>query len=152
MKNDKSKKNKNTDNNNKKDDLEGTVELLRKATEVCNKTKVLKEDAEFNFELIQDWSKKVEKMEKSIEEGEEIPYDQKEAILKESDTLLGRLKVSVEELRKLDVEYEALRIQVNKHYGKEVLKEHAKTPTFEEFMRLGNKEDEEEDGGEEFSF
>lgn len=50
-----------------------------------------------------------------------MDWQEKEAALKIADELFARLNQSVEELKKLNAEYDLLREEVKKHFGKDVM-------------------------------
>lgn len=121
-------------------DKRGTADtessLLKDTMEVYNKSILGKKDAEFNFKLICEWL---------LKHKDDSPETMTESALaeaqKESNTLMSRLRISVEALRKLDEEYEAMRQRVNTYYKKEILLPHPPSPTWEEMMREADNDD-----------
>jgi uncharacterized protein YllA (UPF0747 family) len=91
------------------------AKLLKEVTEVYNKSVILRNDAEFNYKLIN----KNNKLTPS--QIENLSREEKEKLIKDNNIILSRFRISTEELKKLDTEYERLRKEVNKLYGKEVL-------------------------------
>ena len=121
--------------NEHKNDTEG--DLLKETFAIHDKSVLARKDADFNFKLICEWIKKHE-----LDTPENMSTEALSAAQKESDVLMSRLRISVEALKKMDAEYESLRLRVNKYYGKDVLKAHPPTPTWEEMLTEADKDDE----------
>jgi hypothetical protein len=112
---------------NKEHKKDTEVGLLKETVEIHEKSLLARRDADFNFNLICEWISKHELNNLSIEE--------LELAQKESKLLMGRLRISVGELKKMDMEYDALRVRVNKYYGKEVLAPLEPTQSWEDMLR-----------------
>ena len=94
--------------------LEQEATLKAEGMVLLAKTEILKEAAEANYQ----------KMEAVNEKGfDELPWDEKEKAIEYFTKLLAKIERSAKELAALDKEYAALRVKVNKFYGKEVMKE-----------------------------
>lgn len=115
-------------------DTEG--DLLKDTFAIHEKSELARKDADFNFKLICEWIKKHE-----LDTPDNMSTEALEAAQKESNVLMSRLRISVEALKKMDAEYEALRARVNKYYGKEILSQHPPSPTWQEMIAEADKDD-----------
>lgn len=117
-----------------KKDTEDT--LLKETVAIFEKSKLARADADFNFRLICEWVKKHE-----LDTPQNMTDEALKAAQKESNVLMSRLRISVETLKKMDAEYEGLRLRVNKYYGKDVLTPHPPTPTWQEMIDKADEDD-----------
>lgn len=108
-------------------------QLLRESEEILLRSDLGKRDAEFNFNLVLEWIKK--------NPLDEMTPEAAEAALKESNQLLGRLRISLNELKKMDKDYEDLRKRVNTFYGREVMPQQPEID-YEALWGLGGEEGE----------
>ena len=101
---------------NKKVNSVKEAQLLKEVTEVYERSILLEKDARFNSKLVDAFNQKYpdDKMDK-------LPWDEKEFLLKESATIMGRLLLSTNELKKMDIEYDRLRKETNEFYNMEIL-------------------------------
>lgn len=118
---------------------ESEDKLLRDTMAVYEKSLLNRRDADFNFRLICEWLVK-HKDDSPESLGEEGMLKAK----KEADTLMGRLRISVEALKQLDAEYESMRQRVNTYYKKEILPPHPPSPTWEEMLKEADDDEGEE--------
>lgn len=90
-------------------------------------SEVLKNEANANFEKVLQFT-----MQYPESKLESLPWDKREKMYARAEELEKKLKASHECLKKLDKDYEVLRVKVNKFYGKELLKKSAPLPLLEE--------------------
>ena len=117
----KKKDNKKKKNYNKKgiDTAEGVVwGLVRESMDIYMRSELLREAAEFDLGLIEEWNREYSGV------GNEYGMGGGDIIRIESgrNLLLRRIGIVEVELRKLDKDYEDIMRRVNQHYGKEVIK------------------------------
>ena len=91
-------------------------EFVDKMEKIYERSLLLKADTEFNF-------KQVTNLIKRLDEANEIGLGvMGEKVKKELRVIIGRIKITINEVKKMDKEYEALSVRVNKFYGKELLR------------------------------
>jgi hypothetical protein len=91
-------------------------EFVDKMEEIYERSLLLKADTEFNF-------KQVTNLIKRLDEANSVGLGvMGEKVKKELKIIIGRIKITINEVKKMDKEYELLSIRVNKFYGKELLK------------------------------
>jgi hypothetical protein len=133
---DRSDNNKNSNRDKKLNNVTADSDkLVLEAIEVLKKVLLLKEDAEFNFKLIGEWQGRLEECDRN----ELSSIAEREKLAQEGLNLMGRIKVSLNELMKTDEIYDDLRIRVNKYYGKEVFMSYEKVDKYEEILENMNK-------------
>jgi hypothetical protein len=62
---------------------------------------------------------------------EKMAWEEKEKMYSEADALFQRIAECEEILKRMDIEYDALRKEVNEYYGKEVMKDVPRVDVFE---------------------
>lgn len=87
-------------------------DLLSRAEGVLESMKLLKEDAEFNSKLIDEWCNKMDKF-------LELDTERKNKLIREVQGILHRLRVGWDDLVKCDEEYRKIREETMKVYNDE---------------------------------
>jgi hypothetical protein len=115
---------------------ENKIKLLSEATDILAKSDLLQKESIFNYNQIMKFGETVEKMNPDQMTDQEIML-----LLKQGQTLIGRLKICAKELIKLDEQYENLRNRVNTFYGEELLPKHElpPLPSFDIFNDEGDE-------------
>jgi len=91
-------------------------EFVHEMEKIYERSLLLKADTEFNF-------KQVTNLIKRLDEANSVGLGvMGEKVKKELKVIIGRIKITINEVKKMDKEYEALSIRVNKFYGKELLR------------------------------
>lgn len=122
-----------SENNEYKD---GVETLMEDILDVCNKSELLKKDAEFNLEQVVSFVKKHENA-----HPETYNKEQQKELFSTAKVYLGRLKITAQEQRKLDELYNKIRIKLNTLCGKEVIPEFPKEPYADELIEEMFKND-----------
>lgn len=125
---------------NGSDNEEG--KFLSEIMNIYEKSLLLKEDTEFNLKQITNLMERVEGV-----DGKGLGI-LNEKLRKEIKVIISRVRITINEVKKMDKEYELLRIRVNKFYGKEVLRPFTNTSYLEGMVNKILKEIKEIDNGE----
>lgn len=91
--------------------------LKRDAMVLLTQSRLLREDAEFNYTQIQKLT-----TDYPDEILDHIDWNVKEEMQKKAEYLIGKLKISREKLNDIEIKFEELRIKTNALYGEEILK------------------------------
>ena len=91
-------------------------DILEEAIEMLRQSEMLKQTAMWQYEQIEKCLGNYTDAEFS-----ELPWDEQQEFGRKSEELLGRMKVSINELKNLSDQYERLRIRLKEDYGDERL-------------------------------
>ena len=87
-------------------------DILEEAIEILEQSEILKGTAIWTSDEIEKFVSKY-----SDEEFDELPWDEKEEVSKTGEELMGRMKVSINELKKLSNRYEGIRKRLKEEYN-----------------------------------
>lgn len=91
--------------------------LKRDVMVLLIQSRLLKEDAEFNYIQIQKLTTNY-----PDEILDHMDWNIKEEMQKKAEYLIGKLKISKEKLDEIEIKFEELRVKTNAFYGEEILK------------------------------